>query len=70
MFKKKKEKKEQDSDDKKEEKTSWWKKALMWAGIGVGGTWLGRGLFTGKWDFFGRNPFSKDKKDGPEITPG
>lgn len=29
-------------------------------------------MLTGKWDFFGWHPFSsdKDKKDGPETTPG
>ncbi|MEI6426531.1 MAG: hypothetical protein WCO66_04230 [Candidatus Absconditabacteria bacterium] len=69
---KKKDKSEKKESDNKEEKTSWWKKALTWTGVAVGGTWLGRGLLTGKWDFFGWHPFSsdKDKKDGPETTPG
>lgn len=60
--KKEKKQKEKDSSDNKE-KGSWWKKALTWLGIWAGGTYVGRWLITGKWDIFGRNPFSKEKEE-------
>ncbi|MEI7562206.1 MAG: hypothetical protein WCJ39_00325 [bacterium] len=53
-----------------EKKESRWGKWLKRIGIATGVTWLGRGLFTGKRDLFGWNPFSSKKSDGPETTPG
>lgn len=62
--------KKEKSETEEKPKKSRWKRALAWTGGIIGGTWLGRGLITGKWDLFWRNPFSREKKEGPEVVPG
>lgn len=72
LFKKKKKDKEKGTAEK--EKEWFWSsgigKTLKWIGAATGLTWLGRGLFTGKRDFFGWNPFGKeDPTKPPETMP-
>lgn len=68
--KNKKEKNESEGGEKKWFWDRWYGKAIKRTGIWWWVYYIAKWLITWDWSIFWRNPFSKEKKDGPNTTPG
>ncbi len=68
--KNKKEKNESESGEKKWFWDRWYGKAIKRTGIWWWVYYVAKWLITWDWSIFWRNPFSKEKKDGPNTMPG
>ena len=74
LFRRRRKKKKESSPESTWSKKSFWErpiwKVVKWTWIWTWVYYVSRWLTTWDWSIFWRNPFSKEKKDGPATSPG